>query len=87
MRDQRDFESASAQLERRGASAPVLRDIQESWERSVLAGVSPGLASAPLVFKEDALAFARETSDWCGLAESVLTPHGKQLLTNFLAAD
>ncbi len=74
MRDQRDFESASAQLERRGASAPVLKDIQQSWERSLLAGVSPGLASAPLVFKEDGLLLAREASDWCELAESVLTP-------------
>lgn len=53
---------------------PVVRDIRESWERSTHAGVSPRLASAPLVLDEDGLFAAKEKFDWVSLAEEVLAP-------------
>ncbi len=62
------------QLPRREASLPVLGDIEQSWQRSLQAGVSPRLQAAPLVLGEDGLHAARARCDWLKVAEAVLTP-------------
>ncbi len=74
MRDLQSVEVASAERDSSNAVGLAARDLQQSWLRSANAGVSPSLAAAPLVLREDALVAAREGSDWVGLAESVLTP-------------
>ncbi len=51
-----------------------LKALHESWARSVDAGVSQALASAPLVMNVEALSVARERSDWHALAREVLAP-------------
>jgi len=57
------------------SSLAPLDPIGLSWERSRLAGVSPGLSRAPVVLDPGALAAARAASDWIELAEAVLAPH------------
>jgi transcriptional regulator of acetoin/glycerol metabolism len=45
--------------------------VWESWVRSRLAGVAPGLPRAPLVLDEGGLAEARESTDWLAVVRDV----------------
>src|SRR5215216_6768741 len=51
-----------------GDAGPEVRPlVRESWRRSGVAGVLPGLGRAPLALDEDALAETRESTEWLGV--------------------
>jgi sigma-54 dependent transcriptional regulator, acetoin dehydrogenase operon transcriptional activator AcoR len=56
-----------------GDAGPEVRPlVRESWQRSGVAGVLPDLGRAPLALDEDALAEARESTEWLGVVRDLI---------------